>query len=158
MDKTGGIFVHARRHIRDFPAGNLDVTCLRRRHSSRHMVQERRHDDLTLTSPLQRHLSQERVLRGRWRGDGFCQQRRKRRVLLDQNANDLTAQFGHFTHCLKSRNGGNRDLFAEEVLKAEGGGRGRVEIGAEQTEQRQGVGGGVAPQQQALTTLAQFWL
>lgn len=47
-------------------------------------------------------------------------------------------------------------LFAQEVLLAEERRRGRVEVRAEQTQQRQRVGRGVAPEEQALAALADF--
>lgn len=47
-------------------------------------------------------------------------------------------------------------LFAQEVLLAEERRRGRVEVRAEQPQQRQRVGRGVAPEEQALAALADF--
>ena len=42
--------VQAGRHIRHFPAGNLNVPGFRRRHSTRHVIKEGADDDLRITA------------------------------------------------------------------------------------------------------------
>lgn len=93
--------VQAGRHIRHFPAGNLNIPGFRRRHSTRHVIKEGTDDDLRITAWRRHHLAKKRTLRRCGRREGLCQQGSQRSVLLCKNARDLSAQLCHLAHRLE---------------------------------------------------------